>query len=269
MAQDTIQSLWIGNCLSTMERLCIQSFLDHGHAFHLYAYEKIENVPPGATVRDGREILPAEEIFVYQRGGGKGSPSAFSNWFRYKLLLQQGGWWVDLDVVCLQPLHFPQEHLLGYEHTKKGGVHVGSAIIKAPPQSPLMEFCWREAQKINKEKVRWGEIGPALVNRAVEALKMQACVLPPETFYPVSWWETSRLVTDLEIPSESYCLHLWHEKWKQEGLNPVLKYTPDCIYEKIKQRHAIVAQESDLRIDQPAPPKPSLFRRFMKSLTPT
>jgi len=28
-----IQSLWIGDRLSTMERLCITSFLEHGHPF--------------------------------------------------------------------------------------------------------------------------------------------------------------------------------------------------------------------------------------------
>ena len=36
MTSDVIQSLWIGDRLSVMERLCIQSFLDQGHQFHLY-----------------------------------------------------------------------------------------------------------------------------------------------------------------------------------------------------------------------------------------
>ena len=33
-----IQSLWIGPRLSNMEHLCIKSFIDHGHKFHLYIY---------------------------------------------------------------------------------------------------------------------------------------------------------------------------------------------------------------------------------------
>ncbi len=36
-----IQSLWIGNPLSKLERLCIQSFIDHGHEFHLYTYATV------------------------------------------------------------------------------------------------------------------------------------------------------------------------------------------------------------------------------------
>lgn len=43
---------------------------------------------PATTIRrDAREILPESEVFTYASGFGKGSPSAFSNYFRYKLLL--------------------------------------------------------------------------------------------------------------------------------------------------------------------------------------
>ena len=36
-----IQSLWIGQRLSDLERLCIRSFLQKGHPFHLYTYNEI------------------------------------------------------------------------------------------------------------------------------------------------------------------------------------------------------------------------------------
>ena len=50
MSSDIIQSLWIGDRLSVMERLCIQSFLDQGHQFHLYLYAPCDRVPAGATI---------------------------------------------------------------------------------------------------------------------------------------------------------------------------------------------------------------------------
>jgi|ETNmetMinimDraft_26_1059896.scaffolds.fasta_scaffold323783_1 hypothetical protein len=43
-----IQGLWIGERLRLNERLSIKSFLDHGHEYHLYAYDSIEGVPDGA-----------------------------------------------------------------------------------------------------------------------------------------------------------------------------------------------------------------------------
>jgi len=63
--RDLIQSLWIGPRLSTMERLCISSFLANGHRFQLYLYEETEGIPPGTEVRDAKRILPASRIFKY------------------------------------------------------------------------------------------------------------------------------------------------------------------------------------------------------------
>ena len=61
-----IQSLWIGSSLSAMEQLGIASHIAHGHEFHLYVYDAIQNVPRGATLKDAAEILPASRIFMYQ-----------------------------------------------------------------------------------------------------------------------------------------------------------------------------------------------------------
>ena len=39
MNSEIIQSLWIGPRLSNMEYLCIKSFIDFGHEFHLYTID--------------------------------------------------------------------------------------------------------------------------------------------------------------------------------------------------------------------------------------
>src|SRR4030095_1161151 len=87
MVNNPIQSLWIGAELSNMERTSIQSFLDHGHQYHLYAYQDVANVPAGAVLKDGNEIFPASLIFQYS---DRKTYAAFSNVFRYKLLLERG-----------------------------------------------------------------------------------------------------------------------------------------------------------------------------------
>ena len=81
---EKIQSLWIGNTLSNVEKLCINSYIKNGHEFDLYAYDEIDNIPENCNVKDAREILPEEEVFAYNVGLGKGSYSAFSNYFRYR-----------------------------------------------------------------------------------------------------------------------------------------------------------------------------------------
>ncbi len=101
-----VQSVWIGAVLPPLQQLSIRSFLAQGHEYHLYTYGDVENIPQDATIRDGSEVLHRDNIFCYPHGFGKGSYSAFSNLFRYKLILDRGGWWVDTDVVSLRPFQF-------------------------------------------------------------------------------------------------------------------------------------------------------------------
>src|SRR5215472_15544124 len=107
-----VQSLWIGDRLSVMEHLCISSFLRNGHSFHLYAYQDIAGIPPGTVVRDGNEILPASRIFTYREHQ---TYAGFANFFRYKLLLENGGWFVDADTVCIRPFEFEDDYVFSSE----------------------------------------------------------------------------------------------------------------------------------------------------------
>ncbi|MCI0557088.1 MAG: hypothetical protein MN733_01225, partial [Nitrososphaera sp.] len=95
-----IQGLWIGPELSVMEQLSIASFLLNGHEYHLYLYDELENIPFGTLIKDASEILPSSSIFQYKR---RPTYAGFANFFRYKLLLERGGWWADTDTICLKP----------------------------------------------------------------------------------------------------------------------------------------------------------------------
>ena len=160
MDRPVVQSLWIGSRLSVMEQLSIRSFLLHGHPFHLYAYEPVANVPAGAVILAAEEILPASAIFRYRRPGhGQGSLAGFANFFRYKLLLERGGWWTDLDSICIQPLEFDDEHVLGYQRRQDGERHLAVGLVKAPLGSRLMDYCWhrcRQADRRNSSGARRG-----------------------------------------------------------------------------------------------------------------
>ena len=39
-----VQGFWQGD-FTTMERLCVKSFMAAGHSFELYSYEKLEGCP--------------------------------------------------------------------------------------------------------------------------------------------------------------------------------------------------------------------------------
>src|SRR5947208_2583766 len=127
-------SFWHGGELPPHCRVCLKSFIDHGHTLTLYCYRDVD-VPAGVQVRDAEEILPRTDIFSYERGPGKGSISAFSNVFRYKLLAERGSWWVDVDVLCMSDKMPAQAVAFGWESEEA----LGTAILKLPIGHPLAE----------------------------------------------------------------------------------------------------------------------------------
>ena len=42
---------------------------------------------------------------------------------------------------------------------------VNNALIKAPVGSPLMHYCFEASWKVDRSTLRWGQIGPALLQQ--------------------------------------------------------------------------------------------------------
>lgn len=233
---EIIQSLWVGPRLSTMERLCISSFLRHGHQFHLYIYDELEGIPPGTVVLDGNKVLPASRIFLYQ---GHKTYAGFANFFRYKLLLEKGGCFVDADTVCLKPFDFQFEYVFSSEGLN-GKQMTNLAAIKTPPASPVMEYCWAACEKLDTADLKWSQCGPQLINRAVESCSLQQYIQPPDVFCPVHFSEWKKLLEPALQPQfadATYAIHLWNELWRRENQDKDSHYPQDCIYEELKQRY--------------------------------
>lgn len=232
-----IQGLWIGNRLSAMEQLCPASFMCHGHEFHLYTYGDVENAPPGTILKDAETILPAAMIFQYKKHK---SYAAFANYFRYKLLLEKGGWWVDMDMVCLRPFDFEEEYVFSSE-INKGRILVNIGAIKVPPHSQLAKTNWEVCCSKSRHKLAWGETGPRLMYATVRQLRLTKYVKPVITFCPVHYehW-SSVLDPDVELDFEDdriYAIHLWNEMWRRAGKDKDAKYHPHCIYEQLRARY--------------------------------
>lgn len=233
---DIIQGLWIGPALSVMERLSVASFLACGHEYHLYVYDDVGNVPPGAVVKDAGTILPAEMIFQYRDFK---SYAGFSNFFRYKLLLERGGWWADADIVCLRRLDFQEPHVFSSELTSAGAEVVNAGVIKSPAGSRALAYAWETCAAKDPRQIVWGETGPGLVAEVVRRFSLERHVKPPSVFCPVPLRDFERLVepgASWAFGEETRAVHLWHEAWRRVGLDKDMQYHPDCLYERLKRR---------------------------------
>ena len=225
-----IQGLWIGQELSVMEQLSIASFLRNGHEFHLYSYNQLLNVPAGTVIKDGNEVLPASAVFQYK---GRPSYAGFANFFRYKLLLERGGLWVDMDVVCLRPFDFPEEYIFSSE-MNDGSETINCGVIKAPKGSEVMAYAWRICQAKKPDQLVWGETGPGLMSEAVRKYRLDKYQKPYYTFCPISDWHKFLEPYVAAIHPQAYAVHLWNEAWRLANQDKNACYHSNCIYERLK-----------------------------------
>ena len=236
-----VQSVWIGSALPPLQQLSIRSFLAEGHEYHLYTYDNVAEVPDGATICDGSEILPRDAIFCYQHGFGQGSYSAFSNLFRYKLIFERGGWWVDTDVVCLRMFQFDDSFVFATENDDDGTVNCATCAFKCPAGASVLEYCIDVVLSRNKDTLRWGEIGPQLFSAAVRRYGLTAHCTPVEIFNPVDFVDFSSLVApgfDMTRLAQSYAVHFWNQMWKSRNMDPTADPPPDSLSGILREKYA-------------------------------
>src|SRR5207237_1081792 len=96
-----IQGFWSGPPLTYLLQACLRSFLRCGHQFTVYSYGPVA-VPHGALVPDANQIVPERDVFYFQNPETHQPDIApFADYFRMKLLADLGGWYCDIDTVCL------------------------------------------------------------------------------------------------------------------------------------------------------------------------
>jgi len=250
---EPIQSLWIGPNLSSMERLCIHSFLHYGHPFHLYVYDHVEGVPRQAKLCDANEILPSSRIFFYSKHN---SCAGFANMFRYKLLLERGGWWVDTDTICLDAFHFSEPYIFSSEKSKDGaGYCVNAGIMRTPPNTDVMRYCWQHCERADNSTLKWGDTGPKLIAHALEKYSLGHFVQPPHIFCPIPFWEWNQTLEpslEWQLHSETRAIHLWNEMWRRNSRCKDARYDPACLYEQLKSRYLDSIESGALTVSHTA-----------------
>ena len=223
-------------------RLSINSFIKNGNEFHLYTYDNIPNIPKGTIIKDGNEILPSSDIFVYNDDlskslSGGGSVSAFSDIFRYKLLHDKGNYWTDLDMICLKYFDFQENYIFSSENNiETNDKLINAGIIKCPSNCDFIRYCYDKALYTDKSSVVWGQIGPKLVRESVMKYELEDYVKSPTYFCPIPYDQTTRIVNDFsfDIPVNTYCIHLWNECWRRNNLDKNTQHNKHSLYEILK-----------------------------------
>ena len=246
--------------MSKLERLSIQSYLDNGHELHLYIYDDVKDIPDGAVIKDGNDVLHGSKVYKDRRG----SYAAFSDWFRYEMLAKVGGFWVDTDTICIKPFDFKGDLVVGKEDVN----NVCGAVLSFSKDHEIifaMRDACREYPKINmwdSKKERWhkkinklfhlgrksagfGAVGgPKVLTNVLHHHGYFNDTKPFTYFYPIHAknWDSifdSTFANGIEMFRDTYCIHLWNEMYRRKGWDKNATFAADSLFEQLKRKHGI------------------------------
>ncbi|MFT4173389.1 MAG: glycosyltransferase [Rhodocyclaceae bacterium] len=211
--------LWVRGQLGQLENICAQSFVRMGYVLNVWTYDASLKVPAGVTIRDGREVLSEDTLFLNQAGTYAG----FSDLFRYAVLRRFGGLYADMDVIALRPASLlPREPFLVTERTPKGGVQINGNVMHAPQPATegLIDLAFAYAKAFPKHQLSWSEIGPALLSAIVNIYPAHGfAIMPPDFANPIDWWNCpARLLVDGPRPAGCF-MHLYNDMWRRAGVD--------------------------------------------------
>ena len=247
-----IQSLWIGDSISTMEILSMKSFLFHNHTYHLYTYNPIENIPDGVVIKDANEIIPKDQIYTYENG----SYSAFSNLFRFTLLWKCGGYWADTDLICVKSFKFTQPYVIVSEPTQDYNSQLVTSSFIGLPKKSMTAYAGINFQKKIKHEIldgtlKWGA-GPKCMNKIVNNYKLQKYILPWNTVNSCGWNDiqsivdtsykpkSNSVITNINnIPDNMICIHMWNYMWTLKNFNKNSTFHHNSLYEQLKKKFLV------------------------------
>jgi hypothetical protein len=267
-----IHGLWIGDRLSNLELLTLKSFIHFGHEFHLWLYEPIKNLCiDGLVLRDAASILPASAIFRNVAadpvsGVGKNSLGAFSDLFRYKLLTEHGGIWVDMDVTCLQPFDFADEY---WFRAHRIGT-VGN-IMKCPAGSALMQGLYAEAAASITNASPWLAANE-LLSKHIVALGLTGFV-HDNLCNQDSWQLVKPMIEACSTPPDSWvAIHWGNEYWRSfhaDGAKGVMfdrdAPPPGGLLHQLYRFHGLIDRFEDF--EMPKKPMPRLAPALPTSIS--
>lgn len=177
-------SLWVGNPMTKIQEISLSSFIYHGHELTLYVYDMDMKVPEGVVKANASLIMDESEMFLVQD-----TYAAFSDLFRYRMIKKTGLTWVDADTICLSP----DWDDLGDTYACLEKDMVVGGVLKLPQDSPALDYLINKSSRFDRTKIKWVDVGPALVDKAFRSYKLMDYALPMEVFCGIHWSDWKKL----------------------------------------------------------------------------
>lgn len=226
-------TLWIGEEIPYLQELAIISWIRVGYRVVLYTNfcksliktKLLKNYEYYIVLKNTNDILPYNNQAILP----------YADLFRYKVLYQEGGIWLDSDLILLKRLP-NKDIIISSEHTFQSGAYK-SKLTKTPNIGCLKFF--KENALIKKvidtieQKIKnpaWKE-NMNLFKK--EIVKSNYETEDPDMFCPVPWWNATCITNDKEYPTKyavppmqkdlilrnATGIHCWDSILKKKNIN--------------------------------------------------
>jgi mannosyltransferase OCH1-like enzyme len=238
----TVRTFWHGTTMPLYQRACLQSFARHGHRVEVLTYQKGVSLADGLYPRDAREIVPEADVL---RPLPDGRTGIHANLLRYALLERLGGWWIDPDVMLMQPDLLEDDVYIASPDVF-GRTPV--VVLKFPPGHPLMVAARQRAEGVGNDPAAWERTGAGLLSELVsdcdilsqegEGLGPISWLNVPDLFDPGKRGELRRTAADARF------VHLQDEVWRRAGIPSGLAPPEGCYLAELLERQGITTDFS-------------------------
>ncbi|WP_198019252.1 glycosyltransferase [Mesorhizobium sp. LNHC229A00] len=192
-----------------------------GHPVRVWSYapEKLEFiVAHGVEVRNADDVMPRA---LFERIVAGSEIRYFSDIFRYALLYEHGGLWMDCDVILLRPFPFRGDHFfnLQWRGSHKGHFVCGNIIYAKPYSRHLRALYEMSISRFHDTSGKeFGDIGPKLLSDYIASdagAELREWVFSPMFFNTIDWNEIDRFekpiteLADYLSDERVFGIHLW------------------------------------------------------------
>jgi hypothetical protein len=227
-----LHSFWHGRELPPLAGICLTSFVEMGHSVTLHVFDEPRGVPPGIALADASRTLSREHLFIHRT---RRSVAPFADRFRYEILAQNIGAWIDCDLLCLKPLP-RDEYIFGWSDAEQ----VNNAVLMLPADCAVLADLramftarrwvppWYTRSRQLRYKLKFfmipsyghaymffGTTGPRALTYFGRRRGILDKAVDRHVFYPVPYDDTAVFLGNPHtvaqfLKPDTLCIHLWN-----------------------------------------------------------
>jgi mannosyltransferase OCH1-like enzyme len=238
VAPQVVQTFWHGDVIGPYQLVCLRSFADCGHQVEVFSYDSHLQLPGWIERRNAAEILPRDKVL--RPLGGR--LAIHANLFRYALLHQRGGWWINPDVILIKP-DLPAADIFFAGRDDFGLTSTG--MLRFPKGHPIVKAGLEKTLSLAETAADWDASGAMMLTELIRQHGLGSHLHLREPLGPISWFDVPALFSPSQrehlerLCQSAQVLQFHDDVWRRSGVPQWLGPPEGSLLDSLFQRHNV------------------------------